>query len=145
MTMASENRRRVTFSKSLQGTPFLILFNGRRNPRRSKPTSGEGRDAHSRHHHASRAAAAEFARIVDHLKARGMSWKAERILKERSVRRMLKPSSSSVVAEAKTRSPRIVALAWGKIEVEEAGTFGQAVRDQHMVPGSAKSARQERR
>ena len=41
---------------------------------------------------------------------------------------------SSVAAEAKMRSPRITALAWGKIEVEGAGTF----RDAKLFPGGAR-------
>ena len=42
------------------------------------------------------------------------------------------PSSAAV--EAKMRSPRIMALAWGKIEVEGAGTFGDA----KLFPGGAR-------
>ena len=42
------------------------------------------------------------------------------------VRAMSEASPSSVAAEAKMRSPRIMARAWGKIEVEGAGTFRDA-------------------
>jgi hypothetical protein len=38
-------------------------------------------------------------------------------------------------AEAKVRSPRIMALAWGRIEVEGAGTF----RDAKLFPGGARA------
>jgi hypothetical protein len=48
---------------------------------------------------------------------------------------MSEASSSSVAAKAKMRSPRIVALAWGKIEVEGAGTF----RDAKLFPGGARA------
>ncbi len=47
---------------------------------------------------------------------------------------MSEASFSSVAAEAKKRSPRIMALAWGKIEVEGAGTF----RDAKLFPGGAR-------
>jgi hypothetical protein len=47
---------------------------------------------------------------------------------------MSEASPSSVRAEAKKRSPRITALAWGKIEVEGAGTF----RDAKVFPGGAR-------
>ena len=43
-------------------------------------------------------------------------------------------SPSSVGAAAKMRSPRVTALAWGKIEVEGAGTF----RDAKLFPGGAR-------
>jgi hypothetical protein len=43
-------------------------------------------------------------------------------------------SPSPVDAEAQMRSPRIMALAWGKIEVEGAGTF----RDAKLFPGGAR-------
>jgi hypothetical protein len=43
-------------------------------------------------------------------------------------------SHPSVTAKAKMRSPRIMALAWGKIEVEGAGTF----RDAKLFPGGAR-------
>jgi hypothetical protein len=47
---------------------------------------------------------------------------------------MSEASPSSVALEARKRSPRIVALAWGKIEVEGAGTF----RDAKLFPGGAR-------
>jgi hypothetical protein len=47
---------------------------------------------------------------------------------------MSEASPSSVAAEAKMRSPRIMALAWGKIEVEGAGTL----RDAKLFPGGAR-------
>ena len=40
---------------------------------------------------------------------------------------------SFVAAESKMRSPRIMALAWGRIEVEGDGTF----RDAKLFPGGA--------
>jgi hypothetical protein len=43
-------------------------------------------------------------------------------------------TSLSVAADLKRRSPRIMALAWGKIEVEGIGTF----RDAKLFPGGAK-------
>jgi hypothetical protein len=47
---------------------------------------------------------------------------------------MSEASLKSVAAEAKMRSPRIKALAWGKIEVEGVGTF----RDAKLFPGGAR-------
>jgi hypothetical protein len=47
---------------------------------------------------------------------------------------MSKASLSSAASDAKIRSPRIMALAWGKIEVEGAGTF----RDAKLFPGGAR-------
>jgi hypothetical protein len=47
---------------------------------------------------------------------------------------MCKASPSSAASDAKMRSPRIMALAWGKIEVEGAGTF----RDAKLFPGGAR-------
>jgi hypothetical protein len=47
---------------------------------------------------------------------------------------MSKASPSSVSAEANKRSPRITALAWGRIEVEGAGAF----RDAKLFPGGAR-------
>jgi hypothetical protein len=47
---------------------------------------------------------------------------------------MPEASPSSVAAEAKMRSPRVMVLAWGKIEVEGAGTF----RDAKLFPGGAR-------
>jgi hypothetical protein len=47
---------------------------------------------------------------------------------------MSEASSSSVAANARMRAPRIVTLAWGKIEVEGAGTF----RDAKLFPGGAR-------
>lgn len=47
---------------------------------------------------------------------------------------MFKVSPSSTVSEAKMRSPRITAVAWGRIEVEGAGTF----RDAKVFPGGAR-------
>jgi hypothetical protein len=47
---------------------------------------------------------------------------------------MSEASPSSVRAEANKRSPRITALAWGKFEVEGAGTF----RDAKLFPGGAR-------
>jgi hypothetical protein len=47
---------------------------------------------------------------------------------------MSEASSSSVAAKAGMRSPRIVTLAWGKIEVEGAGMF----RDVKLFPGGAR-------
>ena len=41
---------------------------------------------------------------------------------------------SFVAAEAKMRSPRIMALAWGRIEVEGAATL----RDAKLFPGGAR-------
>ncbi len=41
---------------------------------------------------------------------------------------------SSVAAGPKVRPPRIIAVAWGKIEVEGAGTF----RDAKVFPGGAR-------
>jgi len=43
-------------------------------------------------------------------------------------------SPSSVAAEAKMHSPRIMVLAWGKIRVEGAGTF----KDAKVFPGGAR-------
>jgi hypothetical protein len=47
---------------------------------------------------------------------------------------MSEASRSSVAAEAKMRPPRIIALAWGKIEVEGAGSF----RDAKLFPGGGR-------
>ena len=47
---------------------------------------------------------------------------------------MSKASPSSAVSDAKMRSPRIMALAWGKIDVEGAGTL----RDAKLFPGGAR-------
>ena len=47
---------------------------------------------------------------------------------------MSKAPPSSVAAEPKMLSPRIMALAWGRIEVEDAGTF----RDAKLFPGGAR-------
>ncbi|HWE19540.1 MAG TPA: Mth938-like domain-containing protein [Hyphomicrobiaceae bacterium] len=47
---------------------------------------------------------------------------------------MSKAPPSSVAAELKMLSPRIMALAWGRIEVEDAGTF----RDAKLFPGGAR-------
>ena len=47
---------------------------------------------------------------------------------------MSEASPSSPTTEAKMRSPRVVVLAWGKIEVEGAGTF----RDAKLFPGGAR-------
>jgi hypothetical protein len=47
---------------------------------------------------------------------------------------MCEASASSVRAQPKMRSPRVTALAWGKIEVEGAGTF----RDAKLFPGGAR-------
>jgi hypothetical protein len=47
---------------------------------------------------------------------------------------MSKASPSSAASDAKMRSPRITTLAWGKIEVEGAGTF----RDAKLFPGGAR-------
>lgn len=43
-------------------------------------------------------------------------------------------ASSSSVAQSKMRSPRIIGIAWGKIEVEGVGTF----RDAKVFPGGAR-------
>lgn len=48
---------------------------------------------------------------------------------------MSKTSPSTTAADAKMRSPRITALAWGKIEVEGAGSF----RDAKVFPGGARA------
>ena len=48
---------------------------------------------------------------------------------------MSKASPSSAASDAKMRSPRITTLAWGKIEVEGAGTF----RDAKLFPGGARA------
>jgi hypothetical protein len=47
---------------------------------------------------------------------------------------MSKAPPASVAAEPKMLSPRIMALAWGRIEVEDAGTF----RDAKLFPGGAR-------
>ncbi|HEX5999520.1 MAG TPA: Mth938-like domain-containing protein [Hyphomicrobiaceae bacterium] len=47
---------------------------------------------------------------------------------------MSKALPSSVAAEPKMLSPRIMACAWGRIEVEGAGTF----RDAKLFPGGAR-------
>jgi hypothetical protein len=47
---------------------------------------------------------------------------------------MYKALPSSVAAEQKMLSPRIMALAWGRIEVEDVGTF----RDAKLFPGGAR-------
>jgi hypothetical protein len=47
---------------------------------------------------------------------------------------MSKASPSSPASDAKMRSPRITALAWGKIEIEGAGMF----RDAKLFPGGAR-------
>jgi hypothetical protein len=47
---------------------------------------------------------------------------------------MSKPSPCSASSKVKMRSPRVVALAWGKIEVEGGGTF----RDAKLFPGGAR-------
>jgi hypothetical protein len=47
---------------------------------------------------------------------------------------MSKVLPSAAASDAKMRSPRIMALAWGKIEVEGAGTF----RDAKLFPGGAR-------
>jgi len=47
---------------------------------------------------------------------------------------MIEAPLPSVVAKPKMRSPRIIGLAWGKIEVEGAGTF----RDAKIFPGGAR-------
>jgi hypothetical protein len=47
---------------------------------------------------------------------------------------MSKASPFTSASDAKMRSPRIMALAWGKIEVEGAGTF----RDAKLFPGGAR-------
>jgi hypothetical protein len=47
---------------------------------------------------------------------------------------MSKAPPSSVAAEPKMLSPRIMALTWGRIEVEDAGSF----RDAKLFPGGAR-------
>lgn len=47
---------------------------------------------------------------------------------------MSKPPPSTVFAEPKMRSPRIIGLAWGQLEVDGAGTF----RDAKIFPGGAR-------
>lgn len=47
---------------------------------------------------------------------------------------MSEATLSSIAAEAKVRSPRIEAIAWGKIEVEGVVTF----RDAKLFPGGAR-------
>ncbi len=47
---------------------------------------------------------------------------------------MFRVSPSSTFSDAKMRSPRITAVAWGRIEVEGAGTF----RDAKVFPGGAR-------
>ena len=47
---------------------------------------------------------------------------------------MSKAPPSAVAAESKMLSPCIMALAWGRIEVEDAGTF----RDAKLFPGGAR-------
>jgi hypothetical protein len=47
---------------------------------------------------------------------------------------MSEASPSALAAEPKMRSPRVIALAWGEIEVEGAGTF----RDAKVFPGGAR-------
>jgi hypothetical protein len=47
---------------------------------------------------------------------------------------MSEASHRSIATKVKMRSPRIMALAWGKIEVEGAGTF----RDAKLFPGGAR-------
>jgi hypothetical protein len=51
----------------------------------------------------------------------------------RDVCAMSKVSPASSGSDTKMRSPGIIALAWGKIEVEGAGTF----RDAKLFPGGA--------
>jgi hypothetical protein len=47
---------------------------------------------------------------------------------------MSKPSPPSAASKVKMRPPRVVAVAWGKIEVEGAGMF----RDAKLFPGGAR-------
>ena len=49
-------------------------------------------------------------------------------------RAALKSSGDFASRESKTRSPRIAAVAWGRIEVEGVGTF----RDAMLFPGGAR-------